>query len=140
MTGGRENAINAQPQRPPGASAGEDGARPWEALRASRKLPIAECAHCGIEFIQRRTDHRFCCPEHRKLGERKPYDPPPADPEQVRRLFDEDRDPDERVRDDDWHGNRDDENGQAWMELDATDTVGQRREWYRTLVDWRGAA
>jgi hypothetical protein len=36
--------------------------------------------------------------------------------------------------------NRDDENGQAWMELDATDTVGQRREWYRTLVDWRGAA
>jgi len=73
-------------------------------------------------------------------GPRSPQDRRPVNHDQIARLFDEDRDPDERVRDDDWHGNRDDENGQAWMELDATDTVGQRREWYRTLVDWRGAA
>jgi hypothetical protein len=74
------------------------------------------------------------------LGERKPYDPPPADPEQVRRLFDEDRDPDARVRDDDWHANRGDENGEVWVELDAADTVARRRDWYRAFVDWRGGA
>jgi hypothetical protein len=35
---------------------------------------------------------------------------------------------------------RDDEHGATWMELDATQMVRQCREWYRTLVDWRGAA
>jgi hypothetical protein len=28
--------------------------------------------------------------------------------------------------------------GEAWMALDETDTLGQRREWYRALVDRRG--
>jgi quinol monooxygenase YgiN len=52
-------------------------------------------------------------------------------------LFDEDRDPDERVRDDDWHANRDDDRAATSMELDATDGLGQRRDWYWTLVDGR---
>jgi hypothetical protein len=67
---------------------------------------IARCAHCDAPFERRRTVHRFCCSEHRKRRERKPYDPPPVDPEQVRRMFDESRDPTEFVRDDDWHGRR----------------------------------
>jgi hypothetical protein len=69
-----------------------------------------------------------------------PHDRRPVDHDQIRRLFDEDRDPDARVRDDDWHANRDDENGATWVELDAADTVGRRRDWYRAFVDWRGGA
>jgi hypothetical protein len=43
------------------------------------------------------------------------------------------------VLDTDWHPNRNDENGEVWVELDATETVARRRTWYRALVDWRGA-
>ena len=39
----------------------------------------------------------------------------------------------------DWHPNRNDENGEVWVELDAIETVARRRTWYRALVDWRGA-
>ena len=106
----------------------------------ARGARTAECLHCGIAFEPTRAGHLYCTPWCRHHGPRSPQDRRPVNHDQIARLFDEDRDPDERVRDDDWHGNRDDENGQAWMELDATDTVGQRREWYRTLVDWRGAA
>jgi hypothetical protein len=43
------------------------------------------------------------------------------------------------VLDTDWHPNCNDENGEVWVELDATETVARRRTWYRALVDWRGA-
>ena len=63
---------------------------------------MARCAHCDEEFIQRRSDHRFCSPWCRHKGERRPYDPPPVDQAAVDRLFDPQRDPDETVRADDW--------------------------------------
>ena len=43
------------------------------------------------------------------------------------------------VLDTDWHPNRNDENGEVWVELDATETVARRRTWYRASVDWRRA-
>ncbi len=90
---------------------------------------IAECAHCGIGFVQRRSDHRFCCPEHRKLGERKAWEAPPPDPEQIRRLFDG-RPDEERARADDWHpGPRE------FAELDAHDRLEKRRRWFAELGD-----
>jgi hypothetical protein len=52
-----------------------------------------------------------------------------TDDEQVRRLFDESRDPNERVRDDDWHPSQ----GTPWQELDWCHTIGQRRTWYLNL-------
>jgi hypothetical protein len=50
--------------------------------------------------------------------------------ESVRRLFDESRDPEATVEPDDWHPSDD----PAWHELDAHDTVGRRRHWYRELL------
>ena len=47
------------------------------------------------------------------------------------RLFDSSRNPDERVGPDDWHP------GAKWQELDAGDTVGQRRRWFRSLESER---
>jgi hypothetical protein len=40
------------------------------------------------------------------------------------------RDPQERVRPDDWHPSPD----SGFPELDAHDTVGTRRHWYLTLI------
>jgi hypothetical protein len=58
----------------------------------------------------------------------------------IRRLLDEDRDPDEHLQGDDWLPNGDDEHGATLKELDATQTVRQCREQYRKLVDWSGSA
>ena len=52
-----------------------------------------------------------------------------ADPDLVARLFDDGRDPDDRVRGDEWHPSPDSE----FPELDAGDTLAQRRKWYRNL-------
>ncbi len=53
------------------------------------------------------------------------------DTEAVRRLFDPSRDPEERVREDDWFaGNPDPE----WRGLYAHETVGARRRWYMNLM------
>jgi hypothetical protein len=95
---------------------------------------IGRCAFCDAPFVKRRSDHRFCRPEHRKLGERKPGDGPRADPEDIRRLFDESRDPAEPVRPDDWHPG-----GPEWNVLDATDSLETRRRWFLELRD-RGPA
>jgi hypothetical protein len=63
---------------------------------------MAECLHCGRKFQPRRRGHVFCSSFCRRRGER--WDrPTSADREQVARLFDPSRDPEERVRDDDWH-------------------------------------
>jgi hypothetical protein len=48
----------------------------------------------------------------------------------VLRLFDGDRDPDDRVRRDDWHPDPD----SGFFELELCDTVKRRRTWYRSLV------
>jgi hypothetical protein len=52
------------------------------------------------------------------------------DPEQVKRLFDPDRDPNERVREDDWFAGPSDP---EWRALYAHETVGGRRRWYMNL-------
>jgi endogenous inhibitor of DNA gyrase (YacG/DUF329 family) len=91
----------------------------------------AECARCGVEFVRRRSDHRFCSPECRKLGEWKPGDQPPVDREVVDRLFDPLRDPNERVRSDDWFAPMDAPEG--WRALFAHESVGGRRRWFANL-------
>jgi hypothetical protein len=56
----------------------------------------------------------------------------------VARLFDQSRDPNERVRDDDWHPTPETPEGLKWLELE---TVGVRRRWYLHLIEqpsWNG--
>lgn len=69
--------------------------------RATRAL-VADCLHCGTEFVPRKQGHVFCSVECRHKGERAPWDPPPSSPEVVARLFDPSRDPDAIVEADDW--------------------------------------
>lgn len=97
---------------------------------------MAECARCGREFVQRRSDHRFCSRECRHLGERRLGEPVP-DHAAVERLFDPRRDPEELVRDDDWYPGAGTKDGDAFAALDAHDTVAQRRTWYLGLRDRR---
>jgi hypothetical protein len=91
---------------------------------------VAECLHCGVGFVPRNASHVFHSAECRHRGERQPHEREPVDHEQIARLFDEVRDPDEKVRPDDWHPNPDPE----WQALDAWDTVGRRRRWYEELT------
>ena len=60
----------------------------------------------------------------------RPTDEGMADP-QIKRLFDETRDPNETARGDDWHPSSDPE----VRELDACDTLATRRRWYLNLVE-----
>ena len=60
----------------------------------------------------------------------RPSDEAMADP-QIKRLFDETRDPAETAREDDWHASSDPE----VRELDACDTLATRRRWYLNLVE-----
>lgn len=92
---------------------------------------MALCLRCGRPFEPRRRGHVFCsnlC-RHRHQGETGKR--PVLDHEQIARLFDEGREPEERVRDDDWHPTP----GSGFEELDAHQTVGQRRRWYLALVE-----
>jgi hypothetical protein len=57
------------------------------------------------------------------LGPRRP-EPDPS----VARLFDESRDPQETVHPDDWHPDP-----ERFGDLDAHDTVEDRRRWYRNI-------
>jgi hypothetical protein len=91
----------------------------------------ARCARCGDEFVKRRSDHRFCCPEHRKLGEWQPGDPPLPDPDSVARVFDPSRDPASPVLDSDWRPDEYRFEGwRDWAELDGVDTVAAMRQLY----------
>jgi hypothetical protein len=87
------------------------------------------CLSCGRAFLPRRAGHVFCSSACRYSGERGPEERERADPELVARLFDDGRDPDDRVRPDDWHPSPDSE----FVELDAGDTLAERRKWYRRL-------
>ncbi len=92
---------------------------------------MTECLHCGVEFQPRRRGHVFCSSPCRHRGARKPKDRIAVDHEQLARLFDESRDPNDPVRDDDWHPVPD----SPWSELDWCQTVGQRRRWYLALLE-----
>ena len=54
-----------------------------------------------------------------------------SDREQIARLFDPSRDPEDRVRDDDWHPEPD----SSWAKLDLCKTIGSRRRWYLALLE-----
>jgi hypothetical protein len=98
--------------------------------RANTAKP-ARCARCGDVFVQRRSDHRFCSPECRKLGEWKPGDPPLPDLGSVERLFDESRDPAGPVLDSDWRPYEYQFEGwRPWAELDGVDSVARMRQLY----------
>jgi hypothetical protein len=92
------------PPRPPDGSVHDRRARSageaWYLAEVTRAL--ARCAHCGNQLRPRKVGHVFCSVGCRHRGERTPHDPPPVDPELVERLFDPGRDPNGRVRDDDW--------------------------------------
>jgi hypothetical protein len=94
------------------------------------RLAVAECLSCGAEFRPRRRGHVFCSNYCRHRGEKRPEERIALDSEQVRRLFDPDRDPKARVRDDDWHPTPD----SPMHDLDAVDTVADRRRWYLWLL------
>jgi hypothetical protein len=91
-------------------------------------MHVSECARCGVEFEQRKSNHRFCSTECRHAGERKDWEPPPASPEQIARLFGEGRHAFDRVREDDWHPRP-----VEFRNLDTQDTVERRRRWYLEL-------
>jgi hypothetical protein len=78
----------------------------------------------------------FCSSFCRHRGERRAR-PGPVDQEQLARLFDPSRDPNERVRDDDWHPTPETPEGLKWRELEAFDTVERRRWWYLALIKQR---
>ena len=89
---------------------------------------IASCARCGRPFVRHRRGHLYCsrrCRHRGVLGRTVT-----VDHEAVARLFDESRDPNERVRADDWHP------GPAeWVEIHLVDSVAARRRWYQALED-----
>jgi hypothetical protein len=92
------------------------------------------------DFQPRRRGHVFCSSRCRHRGARKPEDRLVVDHEQLARLFDESRDPNDQVRDDDWHPTPETPWGLKWRELDAVQTVGQRRQWYLNLMSSRPGA
>jgi hypothetical protein len=81
-------------------------ARAWRALRVRG---LNDCRHRGV----RRPDAHA------------------TNWEAVERLFDEDRDQNKKVREDDWHPTPE----LGWHELDLFDTLDQRRRWCLALMD-----
>jgi hypothetical protein len=87
------------------------------------------CAWCGQTFVPRRAGHVFCSsPCRHRSGKVPPHERSARDdPEVLERLVDPKRDPNARVKDDDWHPTPE------MHELDAYDTVALRRRWYWEL-------
>jgi hypothetical protein len=77
------------------------------------------------------SGHIFCSRECRYGSD--DFDRIPADPAPVERLFAQDRDPEERVRPDDWYPDPD----SPMQELDSWDTVDKRWRWYLNLREGR---
>ena len=103
-----------------------------------RATPAA--SECGVPLL--RADlpaspawPRFLLDFCRYRGERPVEERGEIDTEAVKRLFDPSRDPEERVREDDWFpGSPDPE----WRSLYAHEAVGDRRRWYMNpLLDGR---
>ena len=91
----------------------------------------ATCLHCGRIFQPRRRGHVFCSTFCRHRGQRPVEERGEIDTEAVRRLFDPSRDPEERVREDDWFPGPSDA---EWRSLYAHETVGVRRRGYMNLM------
>jgi hypothetical protein len=91
----------------------------------------AECLRCGGRFQPSKHGHTFCSSECRHRGPRRPHEGEPPDRGQVARLFDAARDPGAWVRADDWRPSF----AAAFVELDAHDTLGDRRRWYTELLE-----
>jgi hypothetical protein len=87
----------------------------------------ADCIRCRRRFVQHRRGHVFCSRRCRDRGPRTAIDV-----EAVERLFDPDRDPTERVREDDWFPESLDS---GWRDIYAVDTVRARRNWFEALED-----
>lgn len=87
--------------------------------------------HCRRLFEPRRGGHVFCSSScrHRYRGELRGG--MAIDRAQIERLFGDDRDPEDLVRQDDWHPSP----ASGFVRLDTWDTVGTRRHWYRALVE-----
>ena len=90
-----------------------------------------ECLHCGRIFQPRRRGHVFCSTFCRHRGQRPVAERGEIDTEAVKRLFDPSRDPEERVREDDWFAGPPDA---EWRSLYAHETVESRRRWYLALM------
>ena len=90
-----------------------------------------QCLHCGVEFVPRKFGHVFHSIECRHRGARPAHERKPIDLEAIERLFDEARDPGERVRPADWHPHPE----SPLFELDLVDTVESRRHWYLKLKE-----
>jgi hypothetical protein len=100
-----------------------------------RLAPLTmECLSCRTTFTPRKAGHVFCSSFCRHRGERQPGEREQADPGAIARLFDEDRDPNEPVRPDDWHP---EPLGSELRVLDEefglAGTVADRRRWYGNL-------
>jgi hypothetical protein len=92
----------------------------------------ANCLRCGRRFVRHRRGHIFCSRRCRHRGAQRTAT---IDVEAVERLFDPDRDPAERVREDDWFPESLDS---GWRDLYAVDSVEARRRWYEALEDLGG--
>jgi hypothetical protein len=91
---------------------------------------MADTLNCGRGFQPRRIGHVYCSVACRHRGERRPDQGNPVDTAAVERLFDETRDPSERVRPDDWNPGP-----PEFAELELCHTVATRRRWYLTLLE-----
>ena len=93
------------------------------------------CRCCGKLFTPSQDGHAFCRHKCRWTGAKPPEEWEEWDA--VERLWDELRDPDERVRPDDWLFKSPSwltsENSVAWRHLHDHETVGLRRRQYRRL-------
>jgi hypothetical protein len=93
-------------------------------------VAIAACARCGKPFIRHRKGHLYCSRRCRRRGVLRR--PATVDHEAITRLFHPDRDPAERVREDDWFPEHLDS---GVRDLYACDTVAARRRWFEALDD-----
>jgi hypothetical protein len=107
-------------------------------MTVALRAPVADCRHCGKEFVPSKVGHWYCSTECRLRGPRPPQAPAPPDPEQIERLFDPSRDPGELAGPGDWHPYLDLEDGDAWCALDGGDTIGVRRAWYLSMAERGG--
>jgi hypothetical protein len=98
-------------------------------MKETRPPLMAECLHCGREFMPRRGGHVFCSSRCRHRYREEDLERVSIDRAAVERLFAADRDPEEQVRDDDWYPG-----APEFRELYAVETVGDRRRWYRALA------
>ena len=92
-------------------------------------MTSARCLRCNREFVRRREGHVFCSGKCRQRGPRTADELPAPSDAQLACLFD-DRPDSERVAPDEWFPL-----SEGWTDLYAFDTLGQRRRWFKALVE-----